>query len=86
MMSTIQTECVASASAKVLRPREAAAYTGLSESTLAKRRIYGKPPRFVSLGGRAVGYLRDDLDAWIESNLRTSTSDTDSSTELDEVE
>ena len=60
---------------RVLRAPEAAAYTGLSESTLAKRRLYGLPPQFLSLGGRAVGYAIDDLDAWLESCRRQSTSE-----------
>jgi predicted DNA-binding transcriptional regulator AlpA len=60
---------------RVLRPPEASAYCGLSESTLAKRRLYGLPPKFVSLGGRAVGYLVEDLDAWLASCRRNSTSD-----------
>jgi predicted DNA-binding transcriptional regulator AlpA len=59
---------------RVLRAREAAAYTGLSESTLAKRRLYGKPPTFLNLGGRAIGYAIDDLNAWLESCRRKSTS------------
>ena len=59
---------------KVLRAPEAATYIGLSESTLAKRRLYGLPPQYLSLGGRAVGYVIDDLDAWLESCRRQSTS------------
>ena len=51
---------------RVLRPPAAAAYTGLSESTLAKRRLYGQPPAFLSLGGRAIGYAIDELDRWLE--------------------
>jgi predicted DNA-binding transcriptional regulator AlpA len=59
---------------RVLRAPEAANYTGLSESTLAKRRLYGQPPAFLNLGGRAIGYAIDDLDAWLESCRRQSTS------------
>ncbi len=61
-------------SKRVLRAPEAAKYLGLSPSTLAKRRLYGLPPKYLSLGGRAVGYLIDDLDAWLESCRRESTS------------
>jgi predicted DNA-binding transcriptional regulator AlpA len=60
---------------RVLRAPEAAAYTGLSESTLAKRRLEGKPPAFLNLGGRAIGYAIDDLNAWLESCRRRSTSE-----------
>ena len=59
---------------RVLRVPEAANYIGLSESTLAKRRLYGQPPAFLSLGGRAIGYAIDDLDSWLENCRRTSTS------------
>lgn len=62
---------------RVLRPREAADYIGLAESTLAKRRLYGggNAPPFIALGGRAIGYLQDDLDDWLERQRRSSTSD-----------
>ena len=59
---------------RVLRAPEAAKYTGLTESTLAKRRLYGLPPSFLKLGGRAIGYAIEDLDAWLESCRRKSTS------------
>ena len=59
---------------RVLRAPAAATYTGLSESTLAKRRLYGLPPAFLNLGGRAIGYAIDDLDAWIKTCRRQSTS------------
>jgi predicted DNA-binding transcriptional regulator AlpA len=59
---------------RVMRAPEAAAYIGLSESTLAKRRVYGLPPEYLSLGGRAIGYAISDLDSWLESCRRQSTS------------
>lgn len=59
---------------RVLRVPEAAKYTGLSESTLAKRRLYGQPPVFLNLGGRAVGYTIDELNRWLDSCRRRSTS------------
>lgn len=59
---------------RVLRAPEAAAYIGLSESTLAKRRLYGQPPTFLNLGGRAIGYAIDDLDVWLDTCRRSSTS------------
>ena len=60
---------------KVLRAPEAAAYTGLSESTLAKRRLRGEAPAYLSLGGRAIGYAIEDLDTWLKSCRRHSTSE-----------
>lgn len=53
---------------RVLRAPAAAKYTGLSESTLAKRRLYGLPPAFLNLGGRAVGYAIEDLNSWLETS------------------
>lgn len=59
----------------VLRTRQAAAYTGLAESTLEKMRLSGDGPRFLKLTARAVAYHVRDLDAWLESRRRRSTSD-----------
>jgi predicted DNA-binding transcriptional regulator AlpA len=59
---------------RVLRAPEAANYIGLSESTLAKRRLYGLPPAFLNLGGRAIGYDLDEFNRWLETCRRQSTS------------
>ena len=53
-------------SKRILRTPGAAEYIGLSASTLEKMRLSGDGPRFVRLGGRAVGYDRQDLDAWLD--------------------
>jgi len=55
-------------------PREAAACLGLSTRTLERYRVSGDGPVFVKLGGK-VRYLREDLDAWVRSRRRKSTSD-----------
>jgi predicted DNA-binding transcriptional regulator AlpA len=62
----------------VIRAPEAAQYLGLSQSTLAKMRMRGgsDAPPFVRLGARVVGYRVEDLNAWLESRRRKSTSDT----------
>ncbi len=52
---------------RVLRTPDAASYLGLSASTLEKLRIAGGGPRFIRLGGRAVGYDIRDLDEWLDS-------------------
>ncbi len=57
------------------RSREAGSYLAHAESTLAKVRRRGDGPRFVKLGGKAVVYRKSDLDAWLEANVRRSTSD-----------
>jgi excisionase family DNA binding protein len=59
---------------KRLCTKEAAAYVGLSKSTLDKLRVYGGGPSFSKLGRRVV-YDAADLDKWLESNRRRTTSD-----------
>ncbi len=49
---------------------EAANYTGLSASYLAKLRMGVEPqvgPRFLRIGRRAIRYRRVDLDGWMNS-------------------
>jgi excisionase family DNA binding protein len=57
-----------------LTSAEAAAYTRLSSSTLAKLRLSGGGPRYTKIG-RKVLYARANLDAWMTAHARTSTSD-----------
>jgi excisionase family DNA binding protein len=57
-----------------LRTDEAARYVGLAKPTLEKLRWRGAGPRFLRLG-RAVRYLKPDLDTWLEACARRSTSD-----------
>ena len=59
---------------KMMSAPEAASYCGSSASTFAKLRLYGGGPVFLKLGRRVV-YNPDDLDAWLASRRRTSTSD-----------
>ncbi|MEZ5669891.1 MAG: helix-turn-helix domain-containing protein [Alphaproteobacteria bacterium] len=53
---------------------EAAAFIGLSTSTLAKLRLYGGGPVFCKLGRRVV-YRQSDLEDWLAQRVRRSTSD-----------
>jgi predicted DNA-binding transcriptional regulator AlpA len=46
--------------------------TGLSRSSLAKKRCAGTGPAFFKIG-RAVKYDQADVEAWILSRRRTST-------------
>lgn len=55
---------------------EAANYVRLSKAHLAKLRVRGDGPAFLKLGHRSVTYDVRDLDAWLASKRRTSTSDT----------
>ena len=59
---------------RYLRTQEAARFVGLSIRTLEKHRIYGTGPRYSKLGGRVV-YRVEDLQAWVDSGAKVSTSD-----------
>ncbi|NCP11695.1 MAG: helix-turn-helix domain-containing protein [Sphingomonadales bacterium] len=48
---------------------------GLKPCTLEGWRVTGEGPQFVKLGRRVV-YRPADIDAWIEGQVRRSTSDT----------
>jgi excisionase family DNA binding protein len=65
---------ISPADSRRFRARKAAEYLGVSASTLAKWRMRGDPPGYRKLG-RVVVYDQADLDAWLESCRRTSTSD-----------
>jgi predicted DNA-binding transcriptional regulator AlpA len=56
---------------KLLHSRDAAEILGVSEAWLARHRWAGTGPVYVRVGGdagRAVRYLRADLDAWISGH------------------
>jgi predicted DNA-binding transcriptional regulator AlpA len=52
---------------------EAAAYIAMSRSFLRQSRMNGDlegrvpGPRFIKVGSRAIRYLREDLDMWLET-------------------
>ena len=57
-----------------LRTAEAAAYCGSTKSTFEKMRLRGDGPPYLKLGATVV-YDTCDLDAWLATRRRTSTSD-----------
>ena len=59
----------------LLTEKEAGKILGFSIRTLQKWRIEGQGPHFIRVSARAIRYRREDLDRWIESCVRTSTSD-----------
>lgn len=63
------------ANQSLLKTGEAAAYLGLSKSSLEKMRLYGVGPVFVRLAGRSIRYRPADLDAWVNASLKGSTSE-----------
>src|ERR1700738_4220423 len=63
---------------RFLRTREAAQAVGLCSRTLEKHRTYGTGPKYRKIGGRVV-YDPEELKAWVNLGIRTSTSDTGAS-------
>jgi predicted DNA-binding transcriptional regulator AlpA len=54
---------------EVVRPAEAALVLSVFLSLLKKWRVQGAGPRFVRLGGRAIGYRRADVSDWIAARI-----------------
>ncbi|MFP5077037.1 helix-turn-helix transcriptional regulator [Rhizobium sp. YIM 134829] len=56
-----------------LRTEQAGKYTGFASSTLEKLRLTGGGPAYIKIG-KVVVYDPDDLDRWLASHRRLSTS------------
>ncbi|MCG7984947.1 MAG: helix-turn-helix domain-containing protein [Candidatus Thiodiazotropha lotti] len=63
-------------SPNLLNTSEAAQYLGVSKAFLERDRWAGARIPFVKIGARAVRYRADDLNTYITSQLRQSTSET----------
>jgi predicted DNA-binding transcriptional regulator AlpA len=59
---------------RTLSASEAAKFVGLSESTLAKLRLYGNGPQYCKLGRRVV-YRAGDLETWLQSRIVHDTTE-----------
>ncbi|MEW8525573.1 MAG: helix-turn-helix domain-containing protein [Candidatus Thiodiazotropha endolucinida] len=59
----------------LLTTEEAADYLGVSKAFLERDRWAGARIPFIKVGSRAVRYRLQDLDDYIESRIRISTSD-----------
>ncbi len=60
----------------ILRLPAVKARTGLSRSTIYQRVSQGAFPAPVSLGGRAVGWLAAEIDAWLTAQIERSRQTT----------
>ena len=58
----------------ILRLPQVMARTGLSRSTIYLRISKGQFPRPISLGGRAVGWIEEEIDSWLEEQIKVSRS------------
>ncbi|ARO88284.1 helix-turn-helix domain-containing protein [Nitrosospira lacus] len=61
---------------QLLNTTQAAHYLGLSKAFLERDRWAGARVPFIKIGSRAVRYRLQDLEYYIESCIRKSTSDT----------
>ena len=81
---------------RMLRLQAVKAVTGLSRSTIYLRLAQGSFPRPVPLGGRAIGWVEAEVEAWIAAQIarsregvtssqgaETATSRVDNSTGVD---
>ena len=57
---------------KILRLPSVKERTGLSRSTIYLRIAKGEFPASISLGGRAVGWLEEDINNWLEEQIKKS--------------
>lgn len=60
---------------KLLNTHQAAEYLGLSKAFLERDRWAGARIPFIRVGSRAVRYRLDDLDRYLDSRVRHSTSE-----------
>jgi len=60
---------------KLMTTKAAADYLGISMAFLERDRCYTARIPFVKIGSRTVRYRLEDLEAYLESRLRRSTSD-----------
>jgi excisionase family DNA binding protein len=72
-LSTAEAVNNSNASRQWFSAKEAAKYTGLGFSTLAKLRLKGGGSPFSKIGEKIL-YKRSDLDAWLESKRVNNTS------------
>ena len=56
----------------ILRLPDVKRSTGLSRSTIYMRVAEGKFPKPVSLGGRAVGWLEEEVQNWLQNRIDAS--------------
>jgi predicted site-specific integrase-resolvase len=57
----------------IARPKEVAEFFGVTVATLANWRYSGSGPKYVKAGSKVL-YRWADVEAYLESNLRTSTA------------
>ncbi len=59
----------------ILRRKQVEQRTGLSRSTIYLRIQKGSFPRPINLGARAVGWLENEIEAWLVARLEVRDKD-----------
>lgn len=59
----------------LLNTKEAATYLGVSKAFLERDRWAGARIPFIRVGSRTVRYRRTDLEEYLDSRIRRSTSE-----------
>ena len=59
---------------RFMRLSEVIAITGLCQSSIYNRMALGQFPRSVSLGGRAVAWVSDEVDQWMAARIEERDS------------
>ncbi len=60
----------------ILRRRQVSARTGLSRSSIYAKITEGTFPRPIALGARAVGWLEDEVEAWLTARVEATRGPT----------
>ena len=63
----------------ILRLRDVIARTGLSRSTIYLRMSEGSFPSAISFGGRSIGWLEAEVDAWVDACIDRSRKEREAS-------
>jgi len=58
----------------IIRRKEVERRTGLSRSTIYLRIQEGSFPRPINLGARAVGWLENEIEAWLAERMKIRDS------------
>jgi len=58
----------------ILRLPAVKSRTGLARSTIYLRIAQGTFPRQISLGGRAIGWVENEIEAWLLNQIEQSRS------------
>ena len=57
---------------KVIRMKDVIGFTGLSRSAIYQKIACNQFPKQIRLGARAVGWLLDEVNNWVEHQVKVS--------------